>query len=54
MGGSTPRAQAPVQASRSDELEMLGLTPFLIGDAIKAAAAALLLPAAWKLADGRR
>jgi biotin transport system substrate-specific component len=32
----------------------LGLTPFLIGDAIKAAAAALLLPAAWKVADGRR
>ena len=32
----------------------LGLTPFLLGDAIKAAAAALLLPAAWKVADGRR
>ncbi len=31
----------------------LGLTPFLAGDAIKAALAALLLPAAWKLA-GRR
>lgn len=31
----------------------LGLTPFLVGDAIKAALAALLLPAAWKLA-GRR
>jgi biotin transport system substrate-specific component len=28
----------------------LGLTPFLAGDAIKAALAALLLPAAWKLA----
>jgi biotin transporter BioY len=27
----------------------LGLTPFLAGDAIKAALAALLLPAAWKL-----
>jgi biotin transport system substrate-specific component len=32
----------------------LGLTPFLIGDAIKAAAAALLLPAAWKLTGARR
>jgi biotin transport system substrate-specific component len=31
----------------------LGLTPFLVGDAIKAGAAALLLPTAWKLA-GRR
>ena len=31
----------------------LGLTPFLAGDAIKAAAAALLLPGAWRLA-GRR
>lgn len=28
----------------------LGLTPFLAGDAIKAAIAALLLPGAWKLA----
>jgi biotin transport system substrate-specific component len=31
----------------------LGLTPFLAGDAIKAALAALLLPAAWKLANAR-
>lgn len=31
----------------------LGLTPFLVGDAVKAAGAALLLPAAWKVA-GRR
>ena len=31
----------------------LGLTPFLIGDAIKAGLAAALLPAAWRLA-GRR
>jgi biotin transport system substrate-specific component len=31
----------------------LGLTPFLIGDAIKAGAAALLLPAAWKVAGNR-
>lgn len=31
----------------------LGLTPFLAGDAIKAAVAALMLPGAWKLA-GRR
>jgi len=31
----------------------LGLTPFLAGDAIKAALAALLLPAAWKLAGSR-
>lgn len=28
-----------------------GLTPFLIGDAIKLALAALILPAAWKLVD---
>lgn len=28
----------------------LGLTPFLIGDAVKAAIAALLLPGAWRLA----
>jgi biotin transport system substrate-specific component len=32
----------------------LGLTPFLAGDAIKAALAALLLPGAWKLAGARR
>jgi len=32
----------------------LGLTPFLAGDAIKAALAALLLPTAWKLAGRRR
>ena len=32
----------------------LGLTPFLIGDAIKASLAALLLPAAWKLAGPAR
>jgi biotin transport system substrate-specific component len=32
----------------------LGLTPFLAGDAIKAVLAALLLPAAWKLAGPRR
>lgn len=31
----------------------LGLTPFLAGDAIKAALAAALLPGAWKLADRR-
>ena len=31
----------------------LGLTPFLAGDAIKAAVAALLLPGAWKLAGTR-
>jgi hypothetical protein len=29
------------------------LTPFLAGDAIKAAIAAALLPGAWKLADKR-
>jgi biotin transport system substrate-specific component len=29
----------------------LGVYPFLVGDAIKALAAALLLPAAWKLAE---
>ena len=32
----------------------LGLTPFVAGDAIKAAIAAVLLPAAWKLAGPRR
>jgi biotin transport system substrate-specific component len=32
----------------------LGLTPFLAGDAIKAAIAAVLLPAAWKLVGSRR
>jgi biotin transport system substrate-specific component len=31
----------------------LGLTPFLIGDAIKAGLAAALLPAAWRLAGPR-
>jgi biotin transport system substrate-specific component len=31
----------------------LGLTPFLAGDAIKASMAAVLLPSAWKLTDGR-
>ncbi|RIJ71269.1 biotin transporter BioY [Nakamurella silvestris] len=29
----------------------LGVTPFLIGDLIKAVAAALVLPAAWKIVD---
>ncbi len=32
----------------------LGLTPFLAGDAIKAALAAVLLPGAWKLVGRRR
>ena len=32
----------------------LGVLPFLIGDAIKIAAAAGLLPAAWKLVNARR
>lgn len=31
----------------------LGLTPFLVGDAIKAAVAAMLLPGAWKLSGAR-
>lgn len=31
----------------------LGMYPFLVGDAIKALAAALLLPAAWKFVDHR-
>ncbi|XIE78527.1 biotin transporter BioY [Streptomyces sp. SBR177] len=31
-----------------------GLTPFLVGDALKAALAMGLLPAAWKLVGGRR
>ena len=30
----------------------LGVYPFLVGDAVKAIAAAALLPAAWKLVDG--
>ena len=30
----------------------LGLTPFLAGDAIKAAVAAVLLPGAWRLSRG--
>jgi biotin transport system substrate-specific component len=30
----------------------VGVVPFLIGDAVKIAAAAALLPAAWRLADG--
>ncbi len=30
-----------------------GMTPFLIGDALKAVAAALLLPSAWKLLGSR-
>lgn len=32
----------------------LGVQPFLVGDALKAAGAALLLPAAWKLLPSRR
>lgn len=32
----------------------LGLTPFLAGDALKAALAAVLLPAAWRIAGVRR
>lgn len=32
----------------------LGLTPFLAGDAVKAAMAAVLLPTAWKVAGPRR
>ncbi len=31
-----------------------GLTPFLVGDAVKLALAAVLLPAAWKLVGGAR
>jgi biotin transport system substrate-specific component len=38
----------------ASEAISLGLTPFLLADAIKAAAAALLLPAAWRLAGPRR
>lgn len=30
-----------------------GVTPFLIGDAVKMLAAGLVLPAAWRLADSR-
>ncbi len=30
----------------------LGLTPFLVGDAIKAAIAAIVLPSAWRLTSG--
>jgi biotin transport system substrate-specific component len=36
-----------VSAAKAIEL---GVTPFLIGDAIKLTIAALVLPAAWKLA----
>ena len=35
------------------EAAALGLTPFVIGDLIKALLAGTLLPAAWKLADNR-
>ncbi len=31
----------------------LGLTPFLVGDAIKAAIAAIALPSAWRLTSGK-
>ena len=31
---------------------MLGLAPFLVGDAIKAVLASAVLPAAWKLVGG--
>lgn len=31
---------------------LLGVAPFLVGDAIKAVAAALLLPGAWRLVEG--
>jgi biotin transport system substrate-specific component len=31
----------------------LGLTPFVIGDLVKVALAGVLLPAAWRLTDGR-
>jgi len=34
-------------------LLQLGLTPFLVGDAIKLVAAALLLPAAWRILPAR-
>ena len=37
----------------ASEAIALGLTPFLVGDAIKAALAALLLPGAWKVAGSR-
>ncbi len=32
----------------------LGLTPFIVGDAVKAAIAAMLLPTAWKLVGSHR
>jgi biotin transport system substrate-specific component len=41
---------ASIQVGFSKGLS-LGLTPFLAGDAIKIVAAAVLLPAAWKLVD---
>ena len=37
----------------ADRLLAAGLLPFLPGDAVKAVAAALALPAAWRLANGR-
>jgi biotin transport system substrate-specific component len=39
--------------ARPSEAISLGLTPFLAGDAIKAALAALALPGAWKLVGSR-
>jgi biotin transport system substrate-specific component len=36
----------------ADRLLAAGLLPFLPGDVIKAAAAALVLPAAWRFANG--
>ena len=41
-------------ASAWDQTLVWGLTPYLIGDAMKLALAALLLPAAWKLVGSAR
>ncbi len=46
--------QADAFASVTEQALAWGLWPFLIGDAIKLALAALLLPAVWKLVGNAR
>src|SRR5699024_9861309 len=48
-----PYLAAALQLSITEAL-IMGVVPFLIGDLIKAAVAALLLPAAWKLIKSSR
>lgn len=47
-----PWLMASLQVGLPTALAM-GVVPFLVGDAIKAAAAALLLPGVWRLLDAR-